>query len=258
LTREQEQELFARIQQGDEEAKQRLVQANLLFVVSVAKQYTHLGLSFDDLICEGNLGLIKAVERFDPSLDFKFISYAVWWIRQAMLSALIDRARVIRVPTNQMALLDRIFKTARHLEQETGDRTSLGEVASELGISPEKVEDTIALGHWHQSLDTPLYDDDGAACLMDLLDSQAPSPEDQAVGILLHETIEEMLHGLDERTAEIMRLYYGLDGKEPMTLDAIAQRYSLTRERIRQVKEKALARLRHPSRSKPLKEFWDS
>ena len=258
LTREEEQEVFACIQEGDEDAKTHLIQANLRFVVTIAKEYTHLGMSLSDLIGEGNLGLIKAVDRFDPTRGFKFISYAVWWIRHAMRSALADRGRLIRLPQNQGQMLHQIYQASLRLEQETGYRPTSAEIAGELEMSPEQVDRVLSLGRHPRSLDAPAGQDDDDRRLGDLIDGGEPSPEEDTTDNVLRETIQGMLGTLDAREAEIIRLYYGIEGGEPMTLEEIAQRYDLTRERIRQIREHALSRLRHPSRSRPLKEFWEN
>jgi len=258
VTREEEQQLAYRVQKGDQEARVRLIQANLRFVVTIAKKYLHHGMSLSDLISEGNLGLIAAVDRFDPTRGFKLISYAVWWIRHAILSALADRGRLVRIPQNRAQMLHRILKTSRCLEQETGHRPTSAEIARELEVAPEHVDRTIAIARRHWSLDAPLGQDDEDRSLLDVMDSGEQTPEEDAIDSLLHEAIEGALDTLDEREAEIVRLYYGIGGRGPMTLDEIAQRYGLTRERIRQIKEKALSRLRYPSRARQLKKLWEN
>ena len=258
LTQEEEQRLACRVQKGDEEAKAHLVQANLRFVVTIAKEYVHHGMSLSDLISEGNLGLIEAAGRFDPTRGFKFISYAVWWIRHAILSALADRGRAVRIPQNRAQMLHRILETSRRLEQETGHRPTSADIAKELEVAPEHVDRTIAIGRRHRSLDAPLGQDDENRSLVDMMDSGEPTPEEDAMDSLLHEEIQGTLDTLEEREAEIVRLYYGIEGRAPMTLDEIAQRYGLTRERVRQIRERALSRLRHPSRRGRLREFWEN
>ena len=257
LSQEEEQEVAHRVQQGDEEAKARLIQSNLRFVVTIAKEYLNHGMPLSDLISEGNLGLIEAAGRFDPTRGFKFISYAVWWIRHAILSALADRGRPVRIPQNRAQMLHRILQASRRLEQETGHRPSSAEIARELEVAPEHVDRTIAIGRRHRSLDAPLGDEDEDRRLLDTMDSGAPTPEEDAMGQVLHEEIEGILGTLDAREAEIIRLYYGIGEGASMTLDEIAQRYGLTRERVRQIREQALARLRHPSRRRRLREFWE-
>ena len=257
LTREQEEELGYRVQIGDEEAKARLIQANLRFVVTIAKEYVHHGMPLSDLISEGNLGLIEAASRFDPTRGFKFISYAVWWIRHTILSALADRGHSVRIPQNRAQMLHRILQTSRRLEQETGRPPSSAEIAWELEITPEQVDRTIAMGRRHRSLDAPLGQNDEDRRLLDMMPSGEPTPEEDAMHSLLHDAIQRTLDTLDEQEAEIIRLYYGIEGRDRMTLDEIAQRYGLTRERIRQIREQALSRLRHPSRTRRLKEFWE-
>ena len=258
LSQEEEQQLAHQVQQGDEEAKARLIQANLRFVVTIAKEYINHGMPLSDLISEGNLGLIEAAGRFDPTRGFKFISYAVWWIRHAILSALADRGRPVRIPQNRAQMLHRILETSRRLEQETGHRPSSEEIARELEVAPEHVDRTIAVGRRHRSLDAPLGQDDEDRSLLDMMDSGESSPEEDAMDSLLHEAIEKTLDTLNNQEAEIVRLYYGLEGEDRMTLDEIAQRYGLTRERVRQIREQALSRLRHPSRRRRLREFWEN
>lgn len=256
LTREEEQELAYRVQQGDEEAKSQLIQANLRFVITVAKGYQRQGLLLSDLISEGNRGLIEAAGRFDPARGFKFISYAVWWIRHAILSALADQGRPVRIPQNRVQMMHRILQTSRRLEQETGYHPSSVEIAEELGLESEQVDSVLATGRRHRSLDAPLGQDDEDRSLLDLIDSGETSPEEEAMAGVLHGEIEGMLDTLDTREAEIVRLYYGI-GEAPMKLEEIGEKYGLTRERVRQIRERALERLRHPARQARFREFWE-
>jgi len=258
LSREEEQKLGSLVQEGDEQARERLVQANLRFVVTIAKEYLNHGMPLSDLISEGNLGLIEASTRFDPSRGFKFISYAVWWIRHAILSALADRGRPVRIPQNQAQRLHRISQDSRRLEQEKGRKPILVDIAEELEVALEHVESSIAIGRRPRSLDAPMDQADEGRSLLDVMDSGQQTPEKEAIDTILHEKIQGTLNTLDEQEAEIVRLYYGIEGRVPMTLDEIAQRYGLTRERIRQIRERALSRLRHPSRAGRLKEFWEN
>jgi RNA polymerase primary sigma factor len=258
LTPEEERELAYRVQEGDQEAKACLIQANLRFVVTVAKEYRNLGMSLSDLISEGNLGLIQAADRFDPARGFKFISYAVWWIRHAILSALADRGRAIRIPQNRTQMLQRILETSRRLEQETGQRPTSAEIARELQMAPERVDSVIATGRSNRSLDAPSRHGDEDRRLSDIMHGGEQSPEEDAMDSLLYEEIQGTLESLDEREADIVRLYYGIGGRDSMTLDEIARHYGLTRERVRQIKEKALSRLRHPVRRGRLEEFWEN
>jgi RNA polymerase primary sigma factor len=258
LTPEEEQELAHRVREGDEEAKERLIVGNLRFVVTIAKQYRNHGMPLSDLISEGNLGLIEATGRFDPSRGFKFISYAVWWIRHAILSALADRGRSVRLPQNRIQTLDRILETSRRLEQETGQRPTSVEIATELEMTPERVEDVLMTSRRHRSLDAPLGDDDADRRRMDILDNDEQPPDEEAMDRLLLEEIQGALDMLDEREAEIVRLYYGIEREDSMTLEELSERYGLTRERVRQIKQKALSRLRHPVRRGRLEEFWEN
>jgi RNA polymerase primary sigma factor len=256
LSATEEQELARRIKQGDLEARDKLVRANLRFVVSVAKQYQNQGLPLADLINEGNIGLITAAERFDGTKGFKFISYAVWWVRQAILQALAEQSRIVRMPLNRVGLLSKISKVSSFLEQEVGGNPCAEEIAHELEISPEEVMNTLISGRKAWSLDACFEDDDDGRSLLDILgDEKQESPEAAVLNDSLKREISHLLETLDEREAETIRLYFGLGGEEPLTLDQIGMRFGLTRERVRQIKEKALRRLRHPKRSRVLRPY---
>lgn len=258
LTREQEQALARRIRTGKQEALDQLVKANLRFVVSIAKQYANQGLSLEDLINEGNLGLIKAAHRFDEKRGYKFISYAVWWIRQAMLQALAEHSRIVRLPLNRAGTLYRIGKTSRQLDQELGRQPTAQEIAKKLGLSVEEVEDTMKIANTHVSLDDPYSSDKDDNALVDYLtDEYQESPDEDTYSNALSEDMEKALNLLTDREKLILTLYFGLNGKDPLTLEDIGKELKLTRERIRQIKEKAIQRLRHSTRSKYLKGYFD-
>ncbi len=256
LTREQERDLAKRIRAGEEEALHELVKANLRFVVSIAKQYVNQGLSLADLVNEGNLGLIKAAHRFDEKRGYKFISYAVWWIRQAMLQALAEQSRIVRLPLNRAGTLYRIGKCARQLDQELGRAPEVDEIAKKLKLSQEEVRDTMQIANSHLSLDASFGNDQEENSLVDYLaDDDLESPDEQTYMNALSDDMQKALDTLTDREREILSLYFGLEGEEPLTLEEIGKRMNLTRERIRQIKEKAILRLRHSSRSKYLKGY---
>lgn len=256
LTPEEEVELARRIKQGDQVALHKLVRANLRFVVSVAKKYQGQGLTLADLINEGNYGLIKAAQRFDETRGFKFISYAVWWIRQAILQALAEQSRIVRVPLNRAGALHRIGKRSSTLLQELGREPTVEEIAEELDLSHEEVQRTLAISQTHLSLDAPLTPGEDNRLLDYLPDQFSAGPDDETYERALCNTIEEALNTLKEREARVLRLYYGLEeGRDPMTLEEIGSLLGITRERVRQIKEKALVRLRHASRSRYLETF---
>ena len=258
LTREQEQEIARQIRDGDKDALDRLVKANLRFVVSIAKQYSNQGLSLEDLINDGNLGLIKAAHRFDEKRGYKFISYAVWWIRQAMLQSLAEHSRIVRLPLNRAGTLYRIGKASRQLDQELGRAPSAGEIAKKLNLSEEEVEDTMHIANTHVSLDDPYSNDQDDSALVDyLMDENAEMPDEHTYERALSDDMERALDTLSEREKLILMLYFGLSSEEPMTLEEIGKKLGLTRERIRQIKEKAIIRLRHSSRSKYLRGYMD-
>jgi RNA polymerase primary sigma factor len=255
LTREEEVQLAQQIKKGDEEALDKLVRSNLRFVVSVAKKYQNQGVALSDLINEGNLGLIRAAHKFDETKGIKFISYAVWWIRQAILQALAEQSRIVRVPLNRAGALHRIGKRSAMLLQELGREPTVEELADELHISEEEVRRTLSLSQTHLSLDAPLTPGEDNRLLDYLPDQFAPGPDDETYDRALLDTVEEALGTLKEREARILRLYFGLDSHEPMTLEEIGSLLGITRERVRQIKEKALLRLRHASRARFLETF---
>lgn len=255
ISREEEAELARRIRVGDQEALDKLVRSNLRFVVSVAKKYQNQGVSLSDLINEGNLGLIRAAHKFDETKGIKFISYAVWWIRQAILQALAEQSRIVRVPLNRAGTLHRIGKRANALLQELGREATHAEIADGMDITEEEVAKTMSISQVHLSLDAPLTPGEDNRLLDYLPDTIHPNPEDQTFDKARTEAIEESLCALKEREAKILRLYFGIDDTEPMTLEEIGALLGITRERVRQIKEKALSRLRHVSRAKSLESF---
>lgn len=255
LTAAEEVTLAKRIKKGDQDALERLTKANLRFVVSVAKQYQNQGLSMGDLINEGNLGLIKAAKRFDETKGFKFISYAVWWIRQAILQALAEQSRIVRLPLNRVGALHKIGKASSGLEQEYGREPSPGEIADELEMSDYEVMDTLKISSRHLSLDAPFNEGEDNS-LLDVLDDPAQDPPDEPlIDDSLKREIDKALATLTPREAEVISLYFGINREQSLTLEEIGERFGLTRERVRQIKEKAIMRLRHNSRSRPLKSY---
>jgi RNA polymerase primary sigma factor len=255
ITREREGELARRIREGDQEALDTLVRSNLRFVVSVAKKYQNQGVSLSDLINEGNLGLIRAAHKFDETKGIKFISYAVWWIRQAILQALAEQSRIVRVPLNRAGTLHRIGKRAAALLQELGREATHAEIAHGMDITEEEVAKTMSITQTHLSLDAPMTPGEDNRLLDYLADSVNPTPDEEMFGKALTQSIHEALDGLKEREAKILKLYFGLDGQEPMTLEEIGAALNITRERVRQIKEKALSRLRHVSRARALESY---
>ena len=255
LKREDEVELAVKIHVGCAEALDKLVRSNLRFVVSVAKKYQNQGVSLSDLINEGNLGLIRAAHKFDETKGIKFISYAVWWIRQAILQALAEQSRIVRVPLNRAGTLHRIGKRSSALQQELGREPTIDEIAEGMDIPKDEVAKTLAISRSHLSLDAPLTPGEDNKLLDYLPDDQSPGPDDQTFERALSNSIEEVLRTLKEREAKILRLYFGLDSQEAMTLEEIGGLLGITRERVRQIKEKALARLRHVSRARSLESF---
>ena len=259
LSREQEQQLARRIRKGDKSALDQLVKANLRFVVSIAKQYSNQGLPLEDLINDGNLGLIKAAHRFDEKRGYKFISYAVWWIRQAMLQSLAEHSRIVRLPLNRAGTLYRIGKASRQLDQELGRAPSAKEIAKRLKLSEEEVEGTMHIANTHVSLDDPYSSDQDDTSLVDYLeDDNARMPDEETYERALSDDMEKALGTLSERERLILSMYFGISGEEPLTLEEIGKELGLTRERIRQIKEKAIVRLRHSSRAKFLKGYMES
>lgn len=255
LTAEEEVELARRIRHGDNEALNTLVKANLRFVVSVAKQYQNQGLSLPDLINEGNLGLIKAAQRFDETRGFKFISYAVWWIRQSILQALAEQARIVRLPLNKIGSINKINKTFAELEQKYEREPSLNEIAQALEIASEEIKETLRNAGKHISMDAPLGNDEEGTMYDVLTNIESPSPDKGLLTDSLRREIERVLTTLTQREADVIRMYYGLNGKHPYTLEEIAEAFQLTRERVRQIKEKAIKRLKNTTRCKLLKSY---
>ncbi|NOX37645.1 MAG: sigma-70 family RNA polymerase sigma factor [Calditrichaeota bacterium] len=255
LTPEEEIELARRIKQGDQEALEKLTKANLRFVVSVAKQYQNQGLSLGDLINEGNLGLIKAAKRFDETRGFKFISYAVWWIRQSILQALAEQSRVVRLPLNRVGALNKIGKAYSALEQEFEREPSASEIAEQLDMTDYEVADTLKISGRHLSMDAPFSNSEDNRLLDVIENDHQPPPDHDLMNESLKVEIERALATLTKREAEVVRLYFGLGQEHPLTLEEIGERFNLTRERVRQIKEKAIRRLRHASRSRALRAF---
>ncbi len=254
ITVEEEVELAQRIRKGDQEALEKLTKANLRFVVSVAKQYQNQGLSLPDLINEGNLGLIKAAEKFDETRGFKFISYAVWWIRQSILQALAEQSRIVRLPLNQVGSLNKINKAFARFEQEHERVPSPEELASELELPREKVTDTLRVAGRHISVDAPFADGEDNSLLDVLVNPDSPNADRGLINESLATEIDRALETLTERERDIIRYFFGI-GCSEMTLEEIGEKFDLTRERVRQIKEKAIRRLRHSSRSKLLKSY---
>ncbi|MDP2960854.1 MAG: sigma-70 family RNA polymerase sigma factor [candidate division Zixibacteria bacterium] len=255
ITAGEEVELAKRIKNGDQSALEKLTKANLRFVVSVAKQYQNQGLSLADLINEGNIGLIKAAKRFDETRGFKFISYAVWWIRQAILQALAEQSRIVRLPLNRVGTLHKIGKISSSLEQEYGREPSPDEIAKELALSTMEVSDTLKISNTHLSLDAPFSTSEDN-CLMDVLEDELqPAPDEMLLDESLRVEISRALRTLNSREAQVISLYFGLTHEKPFTLEEIGARFGLTRERVRQIKEKAIRRLRHVSRSRTLRAY---
>ncbi|MGQ0701697.1 MAG: sigma-70 family RNA polymerase sigma factor [Gemmatimonadales bacterium] len=255
IPQEEEINLAKRIRAGDQEALDKLVRSNLRFVVSVAKKYQNQGVSLADLINEGNLGLIRAAHKFDETKGTKFISYAVWWIRQAILQALAEQSRIVRVPLNRAGTLHRITRRSSVLLQELGREPTPAEIAEGMDLDMEEVEKTLSISQNHVSLDAPLAPGEDNRLLDYLPDNQNPGPDAETFENALNQCIETVLKDLKEREATILRLYFGLDSPEPMTLEEIGAKLGITRERVRQIKEKALSRLRHVSSSKALESF---
>jgi RNA polymerase primary sigma factor len=256
LTPEEEVELAKRIKQGDQIALEKLTKANLRFVVSVAKQYQNQGLSLSDLINEGNLGLIKAAQRFDETRGFKFISYAVWWIRQSILQALAEQSRIVRLPLNKVGSLNKINKAFSELEQEYEREPSPEELADSLEIPTEEVETTLGVAARHVSMDAPFVEGEDNS-LLDVLENSGTPGTDQALEYResLRREIERSLSTLTERQCDVIKLYFGIGVEHPMSLEDIGEKFGLTRERVRQIKDKAINKLRSANRSKLLKHY---
>ena len=255
ITAEEEVELAQKIKAGDQRALEKLTKANLRFVVSVAKQYQNQGLTLPDLINEGNLGLIKAARRFDETRGFKFISYAVWWIRQSILQALAEQSRIVRLPLNKIGSINKINKAYASLEQAHERPPSAEEIAGKLEMSEMDVKESMRNSGRHVSMDAPLVEGEDSNLYDVLNSSDSPNPDDDLMVDSLRTEIERSLTTLTPREGDVIRLYFGLNGQHPLTLEEIGEKFDLTRERVRQIKEKAIRRLKHTSRSTILKTY---
>lgn len=255
LTFEQELDLAKRILEGDEEAKQILAESNLRLVVSIAKKYVGRGMLFLDLIQEGNMGLIKAVEKFDYTKGFKFSTYATWWIRQAITRAIADQARTIRIPVHMVETINKLIRTSRHLLQQLGREPSPEEIAEEMEISVEKVMEIQKIAQDPVSLETPIGEEDDSHLGDFIQDDDSPAPHDSAAYTLLKEQLEDVMNTLTPREAKVLKLRFGLEDGKARTLEEVGREFEVTRERIRQIEAKALRKLRHPSRSKKLRDY---
>jgi RNA polymerase primary sigma factor len=255
ISAEEEVKLAQRIREGDQRALEKLCKANLRFVVSVAKQYQNQGLSLPDLINEGNLGLIKAAQKFDETRGFKFISYAVWWIRQSILQALAEQSRIVRLPLNQVGSLNKIKKVSSRLEQELERTPSAGEIAESLDLPENKVDAVLKISTHYVSMDAPLIEDEDTKFIDVFINNDGPDTDESLILESLNSEIQRTLATLSDKERDVLNLYYGIGVNHSLTLDEIAAKFDLTRERVRQIKEKAIRRLKHTSRSRLLKAY---
>jgi RNA polymerase primary sigma factor len=255
LTPQQEFDLAVRIRSGDRKSLEKMVESNLRFVITIAKEYQGRGLPLEDLIAEGNVGLVRAATRYDETVGVKFTTYAVWWIRQGILSALAEKARMVRLPVNKIKHLCRLERIASGLKQELGREPNTEEVARVAEMQPKQVQDLLDASRWHVSLDSPLEEGPDTSLLEIIEDKEAESPERVVMRRAMVEEIRSALETLSPREAQILKMYFGINGDDPMTLEQIGNQFSLTKERVRQIRDKALGALKHPSRMRRIKVY---